>query len=257
MTATATQLAPEKTTAQTQNAQRDELIVEHYSLVKALAIHVQRSLPVHVELDDLVNAGLMGLVDAASKFEAGKDVSFRNYSKHRIKGAMIDSLRQQDWASRDLRKRQKQVEALKKSLAEQLDREPTEQEIAAGMGMNLKRYQSLLVDFRTAGIAASQAKVRDEDGKAPEAEIPAAADRNPDSVFARAQMKQRIEHLVRSLPKRHQEVVTLYYTKDMTMREIGNSLGVNESRVSQIHHNALSRMQALLVNQGVQSAAAF
>src|SRR6202046_4398051 len=112
------------------NAVRDEIILEHLSLVKAIAIRVHENLPVHVDLDDLVHAGVLGLFDAAAKYNPDKKVVFQSYAKHRVKGAILDSLRQLDWASRDLRKRQKQLDAVTHDLMTRLGRVPTEAEIA-------------------------------------------------------------------------------------------------------------------------------
>src|SRR6058998_1425910 len=109
---------------------RDQIVLENLPLVKAIAVRVYENLPVNVDLDDLVHAGVLGLMDAVTKYDAAKNVAFRAYAKHRIKGAILDSLRQLDWASRDLRKRQKQVDALTQDLSLKFERPPTEAEIA-------------------------------------------------------------------------------------------------------------------------------
>ena len=114
-----------------------------------IALHIQRTLPIHIEIDDLKHAGMMGLFDAATKYEPAKEIAFPSYAKHRIRGAILDSLRELDWASRDLRRRHKQVEQLKQSLTEKLDREPTPEELAEAIGMDIRRFQAMLVDFRT------------------------------------------------------------------------------------------------------------
>src|ERR1700735_3488050 len=123
---------PSKPTAPTQT-ERDRLVLEHLPLVRAIAVRVYENLPVHVDLDDLIHAGVMGLFDAALKYNEDKQVSFRGYAKHRIKGAILDSLRDMDWASRDLRKRHKQLEAITRELAAVMERNPTEAEIAEKM----------------------------------------------------------------------------------------------------------------------------
>src|SRR5258707_10801138 len=114
---------------------RDQIVLDHLPLVKAIAIRVHESLPVHVDLDDLIHAGVMGLFDAVTKYDDTKQVLFHAYAKHRIKGAILDSLRQLDWASRDLRRRQKQAEATTRELASKLGRSPSDTEIAAQMGV--------------------------------------------------------------------------------------------------------------------------
>ena len=114
--------------------ERDQIVIEHLPLVKAIAIRVHENLPVHVDLDDLVHAGVLGLFDAVEKYDSARDVAFQAYAKHRIKGAILDSLRQLDWASRDQRKRQKQADAVTRELSSRLDSTPTEAEVAGELG---------------------------------------------------------------------------------------------------------------------------
>jgi RNA polymerase sigma factor for flagellar operon FliA len=237
-------------------ARRDELMLEHMPLVTAIAAHIQKSIPVHVELDDLIHAGIMGLFDAATKYRDDKEVAFPTYAKHRIRGAILDSLRQQDWASRDLRKRYKQVEAVTRELTVKLERAPTDVEIANHIGLSPRRWQALMVDFRSLGIVAVQQHANDrEDYLVPEATSnPELA---PDRLFARGQLRGKLDKAMKTLPERYQQVVTLYYERDMTMKEIGSVLGVNESRVSQIHKSALERMQNVLNGTGISSIALF
>jgi len=251
----ATKLAPSKPSID-QTVRRDELITEHLHLVTAIAAHVQNSIRVHVEFDDLVHAGTMGLFDAATKYRDDKEVAFPTYAKHRIRGAIIDSLRQQDWASRDLRKRYKQVEGVTAELTAKLGRQPAEKEVAEAMGLSPRRWQALMVDFRSLNAAAVQHCTReDEDQLAPE--IPASPAESPDRLFARSELRGKLDSAMRSLPERYQEVVKMYYEGDLSMKEIGCRLGVNESRVSQIHKSALQHMQAALGSFGIASAAAF
>jgi RNA polymerase sigma factor for flagellar operon FliA len=242
-------------TTQDAFACRDALIVENLHLVTAIAAHIQRTLPVHIELDDLVHAGTMGLLDAAMKYEPEKQVAFATYAKHRIRGAILDSLRQNDWASRDLRKRYKQMDVVIRELTTKLERTPTEEEIAAEMGLNARRWQALMVDFRAMGAAAAQARSGDSDSF--EAEIASPADHAPDQVASRSEMRAKLNSAMACLPERYRQVVTLYYLGDLTMKEIGGILGVNESRVSQIHKSALSRMQTALAESGICSSAVF
>ena len=256
MNAAAPKLAPLNNPAEIARCRRDELITEHLHLVTAIAAHVQRSLPVHMELDDLVHAGTMGLFDAATKYQDGKEVAFPVYAKHRIRGAILDSLRQIDWASRDLRKRYKQMEAVTAKLEAELGRKPTDAELASAMGLSERRWQMLMVDFRTLSAAAAQAVTTEREDE-PVHEAPAKANHAPDQMFARSQMRSKLASVMQDLPERYQQVVQLYYEREMTMKEIGSVLGVNESRVSQIHKSALARMQSALGATGIHSAAAF
>ncbi len=256
MHAAASKTALSKSSCKIDNSKRDQLILEHLPLVTAIAAHIQRSLPVHVELDDLVHAGVMGLFDAATKYQEDKDVAFPSYAKHRIRGAILDDLRQLDWASRDLRKRYKQMEAVTRDLTFKLGRAPTQPEVANAMGLTSRRWQTLMVDFRSLGLAATQLRAVERDGQ-PIYEAPDAPARCPDRVFARSEMREKLGSAMKTLPERYKQVVELYYERDLTMKQIGGLLGVNESRVSQIHKSALERMQSALSGSGIHSAAAF
>jgi RNA polymerase sigma factor for flagellar operon FliA len=230
---------------------RDQIVLEHLPLVKAIAIRVHENLPVHVDLDDLIHAGVLGLFDSVTKYDSEKNVAFQAYAKHRIKGAILDSLRQADWASRDMRKRQKQVDALQQDLAAKLGRPPEETEMAQQMGVSVDRWRRMAMELRTSGPAP----VQPADRETPQ-EFPAAPELRPDRMCERRELQNTLARAMQSLPERYQKVVVLYYTNDMTMKEIGDELGVNESRVSQIHKVALKKMAVALESEGIRSARA-
>jgi RNA polymerase sigma factor for flagellar operon FliA len=234
---------------------RDQIVLDHLSLVKAIAIRVHENLPVHVDLDDLIHAGVLGLFDAVDKFDSTKNVAFQSYAKHRIKGAILDSLRQLDWASRDLRKRQKQVDAVTHELSLQLNRTPADAEIAQGMGVSMDRWRRMQLELRTVGLVSSSPRPDQERDRTQE--FPAAPKFQPDRMCEQKELQTTLARAIGSLPKRYQKVVFLYYTNDMTMKEIGDMLGVNESRISQIHKIALKKMAVVLESEGIHSAEAF
>jgi len=234
--------------------QRDQIVLEHLSLVKAIAIRVHENLPVHVDLDDLIHAGVMGLFDAVEKYDDQKNVLFHAYAKHRIKGAILDSLRQLDWASRDLRRRQKQVESVTRELSTKLGRNPHDTEVAEQMGVGLARWRRIQMELRTVGVVS--ATPAGENDRERTQDFAATDDYQPDRMCERRQMKSKLANAIGSLPERYQKVVVLYYTNDLTMKEIGEVLGVNESRVSQIHKTALKRMAGVLGSEGIRSSAA-
>ncbi|MDX2181348.1 MAG: FliA/WhiG family RNA polymerase sigma factor [Bryobacteraceae bacterium] len=236
--------------------ERDQVVLEHLPLVRAIAVRVHENLPVHVDLDDLVHAGIMGLFDAVKKYDSEKSVAFPAYAKHRIKGAILDSLRQLDWASRDLRRRHKQVEQVTRELALELERQPTEEEVAAKMEVTVERLRQMMLDLRNVGLVSASTRNQDQDDL-PAPEFPAAPELQPDRMCAKEQMRAKLGVAMQALPIRYQKVVTLYYTNEMTMKEIGGVMGINESRVSQIHKAALEKMAVALDQQGVKSAAAF
>jgi RNA polymerase sigma factor for flagellar operon FliA len=253
---TATQTANVKAPVQNAYAMRDQLVLEHMDLVKVIACQVRRNLAVHVELDDLMNAGMMGLLEAATKFEGDKEVPFTVYAKHRIRGSILDSLRQVDWATRDARRQYKQIDVVSRELSAKLQRVPTQEEVAGAMGLDSRRWQTLMIDYRTLGTSTSPRKNQDGEEK-PAKEIPAAKEASPESVFARRELKQQISVAVETLPERYQKVVKMYYEGDMTMKEIGSMLGVNESRVSQIHKTALAKIQVILTSNGISQTVSF
>lgn len=233
---------------------RDRIVVENLPLVKAIAIRVHEGLPIHVDLDDLNHAGVLGLFDAVEKYDSTKNVTFQNYAKHRIKGAILDSLRQMDWASRDMRKRQKAIESVTRDLTGRLSRTPTEAEVAQKMGVSPERLRVMQMELRTVGPVPMEMNVASE-GDRPQ-EFAAAPDLRPDLMCQRRQLQSTLADAIGKLPKRYQKVVFLYYTDEMTMKEIGEVLGVNESRISQIHKLALKKMAMALESAGIQSAAA-
>lgn len=241
------------TATETNDSRRDKLVLEHLPLVRAIAVRVYESLPVHVELDDLVHAGIMGLFDAAQKFSDDKQVSFKGYAKHRIKGAILDSLREMDWASRDLRRRHKQLEEITRQLTATMDRNPTEQEIADKMGMDVQRWRQVAIELRMIGLTSASSRApEDENQTTPE--FPATDALNPDVLTGRRELKTVLSTAMKTLPPRYQSVIGLYYVGGKTMREIGHTLGVNESRVSQIHKAALERMAENLQSVGIHSS---
>lgn len=242
--------------SQTQTAKRDRVVLEHLPLVKVIAVRVHENLPVHVDIGDLVHAGILGLFDAVAKYKPEKKVAFSSYAKHRIKGAILDSLRQLDWASRDLRRRHKQVEAVTRELAATLHRHPTEAEIAERMGVEVQRWRHMMIDLQHVGLVSASSRRNDQDDL-PAPEFPAKAETRPDSMCVKAQLRTVLNGALKTLPPRYQKVVALYYLKDMTMREIGDVLGINESRVSQIHKSALEKMGVALEAAGIQSSRAF
>ena len=232
---------------------RDQLVLEHLPLVRAIAVRVYENLQMHVELEDLVHAGILGLFDAATKFDDTKQVVFRGYAKHRIKGAILDSLREMDWASRDLRRRHKRLEEVTRELSAVMERTPTEVEIAEKMGMDLERWRQVALELRMVGfLSASTRTIDHEDGPAPE--FPAAPDSNPGVIAGQRQLESVLASAMNALPVRYRQVLRYYYNGGKTMREISESMGVNESRISQIHKAALEKMAETLQASGIRSA---
>src|ERR1017187_6624112 len=162
---------------------RDQIVLDHLSLVKAIAIRVHENLPVHVDLDDLIHAGVIGLFDAVTKYDGTKNVVFHSYAKHRIKGAILASLRPLDWASRDLRRRQDQVERTTRDLASKLGRPPYDTEVADQLGVGLERWPRMQMEMRMVGLVSTTPNP-DQDRERTQ-EFAATADYQPDRMCER------------------------------------------------------------------------
>lgn len=235
---------------------RDQRILDHIGLAKAIAYRIHQMLPVQVELDDLFQAGILGLLDAAQKYDTKRRVDFVSYAKHRIRGAIIDSLRQLDRASRDLRRRWKQIESTRLELRGLLKRDPTEAEIAERLQMDLTKFRKIVLEVHSVGeISTCSQSPQDESPL--EHEFEGRPESQPDIMFSVAEMGALLTTAVSHLRPRQQKVVRLYYAGHKTMKEIGLSLGVNESRVSQLHKSALLKIRMELEARGVHSQGAF
>lgn len=237
--------------------ERDALIVKHLPLVKAIANRIRDNLPVQVEVDDLIHAGILGLFDAVKKYNPEKKVAFHLYAKHRIRGSILDSLRQLDWASRDLRKRFKSIEAQTQKLAQKLGQAPTEAQVAKEMGVTEDQFRKMKSELYNAGLSSGQPHRVERPDHGSFAESTESNERRPDQIFANRELRSILGRAISTLPPRYQRVVTLYYDYERTMKQIGNELGVNESRVSQIHKTALEKLGVALRTLGYRSTHAF
>jgi RNA polymerase sigma factor FliA len=228
--------------------ERDLLLVEHLPAVRYLARRIHERLPQHVELDDLVSAGVVGLIDAFSKFDHTKKVQFKSYAQFRIRGAILDSLRTLDWSPRELRRKGRAVEEAIRSVTQQVGRAPSEQEIAKEMELSLAEYQLLLGDLKGLEIGSLHMERSEDSGDEELAYIPGSPENDPLFRCLKGEMKQRLADAIDELPEKERMVLTLYYYEELTMKEIGLTLGVVESRVSQIHSSAVLRLRTALAN---------
>lgn len=244
--------AGKKSENDTAAAERDVLLMEHLPAVRYIARRIHERLPQHVDLDDLVSAGVVGLIDALSKFDHSKKVQFKSYAQFRIRGAILDSLRTLDWSPRELRRKGRAVEEAIRALTQRLRRAPTEQEIAAEMKVSLAEYQQLLGDLKGLEIGSLHIERSEDSGDEELAYIPGSPEDDPLFRCLKGEMKQRLADAIEELPEKERMVLTLYYYEELTMREIGLTLGVVESRVSQIHSSAVLRLRSALA--GLRSA---
>jgi len=242
---------PGSDTPEVELAARDQVVVDHLHLVKVTASSIRKSLPVHVDFDDLVQAGMVGLLDAANKYNSEKATSFPTYAKHRIRGAILDSLRQLDWATRDMRRRQKVVGSAIEDLAASLQRTPSENEVAEKAGMDLETCRQTMRDLHNGAPISASHLPTSEDLPAPQ--FPCGPEMLPDFICGREQLRGFLDQAIQSLPERYRKVVVMYYMNDMSMKEIGTALGIVESRVSQIHKAALAKMAERFQANGINS----
>jgi RNA polymerase sigma factor for flagellar operon FliA len=227
--------------------ERERLLLEHLPQVKYIARRIHNRLPAHVPIDDLIHAGVVGLIDAVGKFDPSKNVQLKSYAKFRIRGAILDSLREMDWSPRHLRRQARRIDEAHRDLKLRLGRAATEPELAAELGMNLEAFQHLLGELRGLDLGSLQAESTD-----PRSEddivrsLPGAADKDPFYLCLHVEMGTLVATAMGDLGEKERQVVTLYYLEELTMKEVGAVLGVGESRVSQIHSVALVRLRARL-----------
>jgi RNA polymerase sigma factor FliA len=226
--------------------ERERMMLEQMPAVRWIARRIHERLPQHVDLEDLVSAGTLGLLDAFKKFDPAKKVQFRSYAQFRIRGAILDSLRTLDWSPRDLRRKGRAVEETIRKLTAQFGRAPQEPEVAFAMGLELEDYQQLLGELKGLEIGTLHMERSEDSGEEELAYIPNHPEDDPLFRCLRGEMQERLAMAIDHLPERERLVVTLYYYEEMTMKEIGLVLGVVESRVSQIHSSAVVHLRARL-----------
>jgi len=229
---------------------RDRLILTYAPLVKYVAGRLGAGLPAHVDESDLVSYGLLGLIDAIERYDPDRDVKFETYAIQRIRGAIIDELRSMDWVPRSVRSRARDIERAIGQLEAQLLRPPTDDEIAKKLGVSTDELDESLLEISRSSIAAldelwvSPTGSGDAMALVDTIEDPHSVE--PGGEIEKTEVKELIGEAIASLPEREKLVITLYYYEELTLREIGEVLGVTESRVSQLHTKAILRLKARL-----------
>ena len=224
---------------------RNALIRQYQPLVHRLAHHMMAKLPASVEVDDLIQVGLIGLSEALSRYETGQGAQFETFATQRIRGAMLDELRENDWMSRGSRKNQKDIEQALRRLEHQLGRSPIESEIAAELGLSLSDYQSLLGKVRGTQLIYLEDMGRsgeDDDGFLDR--HVADNDADPLNRLGDQRLRQALVAAIKTLPEREQFVMSMYYEQDMNLKEIAAVLNITESRVCQLHSQSVARLRA-------------
>jgi RNA polymerase sigma factor for flagellar operon FliA len=229
------------------NQEKQHVLVEMLPLVKRMAYRMREHLPAHVEVDDLVGNGVLGLVDAVSKFDSAKRVKLESYARHRIRGSILDGLRSLDPVSRDMRKKNKKVERVYRQLEAQLGRPASDEEIAVALGMSLSQWHHTLREMQSVGVDGwSRAGSAAPTIKHATTEETIAADpgEDPFHLCYQAEQREMMRRALSHLRERDRLIISLYYQDELTMKQIAACLNVDESRISQLHSAALVRLKS-------------
>lgn len=229
--------------------QREHLITEHVRLVHHIVGRIGAHLPENVDREDLVSAGILGLIKAIDRYDASRGAKLATYASSVIRGEVMEALRSKDWVPRSVRRKARDVARASSSLEYELGRPPTEEEIAGALGVTLDEYQKILDDTSGATLLSLEEALSggddDRDGEAPDVD-PSDDFGDPATQFENDDVRRVLMESVDRLPDREQQVVGLYYQEDLTLREIGEVLGVTESRVCQIHSQAILRLRGIV-----------
>jgi RNA polymerase sigma factor for flagellar operon FliA len=225
---------------------RNQLVIAHVGLVKAMAHRLAQRLPAQVEMNELISVGVVGLIDAADRYKPAMGVPFDAFARRRVQGAMLDALRELDWAPRSLRRMRRDLDAAIATLRHELKRDPNEGEIAKKLAMSPAEYEKNVEQIRTLELGAiRQLDATGEDGS-PLFELCLDPAVGPDAQLHRTELRRLLADAIRELPERERQILALYYEEELTMAEIGKVIGVCESRVSQLRSLALSRLRTSL-----------
>ena len=232
---------------------RERLVIAYSPLVKYVAGRMASGLPAHVDEGDLISYGLVGLISAIERFDLEREIKFETYAITRIKGAIIDELRSLDWVPRSVRAKAREIEKANTKLEHQLQRAPTDEEMSGELGVSVDEFQESLLQISNSTVAALDElwTVGDSSGDAVSL-LDTLTDENapdPAAVMDQTDLKDRVADAIARLPEREKLVVALYYYENLTLREIGEVLGVTESRISQLHTKAVLRLRSRLLEQ--------
>ena len=224
---------------------QDEQITKYAPLVKRIAYHMMARLPASVEVDDLIQVGLIGLMDAVGRFDGTQGAQFESYATQRIRGSMLDELREADWLPRHVRQKSRQIESAIHRLEQRNGKSPTEQEISAELGMPIDQYQSMLGDVKCSQLLYYE-DFSDEDSASFLERYLVDGSNDPLAVLEDEGFRDSLIAAIHHLPERERSMMGMYYEQDMNLKEIGAVLGVSESRVCQLHSQAVARLRAQL-----------
>ncbi len=225
---------------------REKLILEHLPQVKLIARRIHERLPVSVSLDDLISAGVVGLIAAIDRYDASHDVKLKTYAEYKIRGAILDSLRGLDWAPRQQRKRAKLIEAAIAILEQEHHRMPTEEEIAVQLKLSVSDYQDWLSEVRGLTLGSLENAGTEEDGCDLLRYLADSDEQWPSQIVERAELERLLAEAIERMPQLERTVLSLYYYEEMTLREIAKIVDLHESRISQLKSQAILRLRSYM-----------
>jgi RNA polymerase sigma factor for flagellar operon FliA len=222
---------------------RDNLILHYLPKVRMIASRIHRRLPANISLDDLISAGVLGLIAAVDGFDPSQGVRLNTYAEYKIRGAILDSLRDLDWAPRDARKQARQIERASSAVEQRWKRAPTEDEVAAELGVDIKKYRSWLVRIRDLDIRSLEYRSAEQKWQSLLEFIPDSNERLPSVMFERGETKRLLTDAMAQLRSNERLVLSMYFEEGLTLREIGEFMGVHQTRVSQIKSQAILHLR--------------
>ena len=223
--------------------ERNRLVLEQLPQVRYIAQKIHARLPHHIQLEDLINTGVLGLIEALAKYDPSRNVGLQSYARYRIQGAILDSLREQDWSPRLLRQKGRQLEQSREILRGRLGRNPSQGELAAELEISEDQFHRLLNDLKGLEVASLQEPMF-SDGHVLAETVADTTEEDPFNLCQTSEMNGLLMQALSKLPSRKRHILGLYYFKGMTMKEVGSQLGVCESRISQIHSAAVASLKA-------------
>ena len=227
---------------------REQLVQRFVPLVKRIAHHLMARLPANIQFEDLVQNGMLGLLDALDRFEEGFGAQFETYATQRVRGAMLDGLRENDWLPRSLRRELRRIEGAINELEHTHGRAPSERELAESLGVSLADYQKILQDARGHQLVYFEDFAGEGDEDFLERHF-TDSDADPANIFEDQSLKQSLVRAIAHLPDREKLMMALYYEQDLNFREIGEVMGVTESRICQLHTQAIARLRGQFVGE--------
>jgi len=226
--------------AEVENLHESDQIVRHATLVKRIAYHLLNRLPPTVQVDDLIQAGMVGLLEAAGNFNTSMGASFETFAGIRIRGAMIDEIRRSDWTPRSVHRKFREVTDAIRKIENETGEDANDADVAKLLGMTLSEYHQILIDSSSSRIYSIEAL----EENAQETALPSSNESTPEQVFSGEEYQQQLAKVIKALPKKEQLVMSLYYDDELNFREIGEVLEVTESRICQLHGQALLRIKS-------------